>query len=261
MGSPKPATGLAATSTAAQLAERFRERYGHTPRLFRAPGRVNLIGEHTDYNDGFVMPSAIEFYVWTAINPRNDRKLIVHSENFPDCVEIDLDQPNPKAKAHWSDFIQGIATTLERAGHRLCGANLVIQGDVPIGSGLSSSAAIEVATATALFQNSGVILAGTQLAQLCQRAENEFVGARVGIMDPFVSCCGHAGHALMLDCRSLDYELLPIPESVSLVICNTMVKHTLASSEYNTRRQECEKGVQLLRAALPEVRALRDVGA
>jgi galactokinase len=260
MGFLKQATDAAAARTATELKKRFCERYGATPRVFRAPGRVNLIGEHTDYNDGFVMPSAIDFYIWVAISQREDRKLMLHSENFTDTVEIDLDQPNPRTRGQWSDYMQGIAVTLEQAGHCLHGANLLVHGDVPIGSGLSSSAAIEVATGTALLNTAGVTIPGTELAQLCRRAENDFVGAHVGIMDPFVSCCGHAGKALMLDCRSLNHRLLPIPDGISLVICNTMVKHTLATSEYNTRRQECEEGVRLLRRPLPHVRALRDVG-
>lgn len=148
---------------------------------------------------------------------------------------------------------------LERAGHHLQGANMLIHGNVPIGSGLSSSAAIEVASGLALLENSGLDIERLELVQLCRRAENDFVGARVGIMDQFVSGCGQAGRVLMLDCRSLEYRLLPLPRDVSLVICNTMVKHELASGEYNTRRAECEEGVRLLARSLPGIRALRDV--
>ncbi|OLD14901.1 MAG: galactokinase [Acidobacteriales bacterium 13_1_40CM_3_55_5] len=227
----------------AELQERFRQRYGGRARVYRAPGRVNLIGEHTDYNDGFVMPAAIEFYVWIAIAPRSDRKLLLHSTNFSETVEIDL-QNSITPRNHWSDYVAGVAVMLQRASHHLQGANLLIQGDVPMGSGLSSSAAIEVAL---------------ELVKLCRRAENEFVGARVGIMDQFVSSCGQAGHALMLDCRSLEYSFLPLPRDVSLVICNTMVKHALASGEYNTRRAECEEGMRLLSRSMPSIRALRDV--
>jgi galactokinase len=148
---------------------------------------------------------------------------------------------------------------LERAGHPLQGANLLIQGDVPMGSGLSSSAAIEVASGLALLENSGLHADRLELVKLCRQAENDFVGARVGVMDQFISSCGQAGHALMVDCRSLEHVLLPLPRDVSLVICNTMVKHALASGEYNTRRAECEEGVRLLSRALPGIRALRDV--
>ena len=248
------------TTIAAKLQSGFRQRYGTEARVFRAPGRVNLIGEHTDYNDGFVMPAAIELGVWIAIAPRDDRKLMVHSENFSESAEIQLDEGDPRPRQHWSDYVQGVAVVLQKVGYSLRGANLLIYGEVSIGSGLSSSAAIEVATGFALLENSEVPVDRVELAKLCRRAQNELVGARVGIMDPFISCCGHAGHALMLDCRLLDYRPLPIPADVSLVICNTMVKHDLASGEYNTRRAECEEGVRRLSCKMPHVRALRDVG-
>jgi len=246
------------TKIRAELQEKFRKCYGGRARVYRAPGRINLIGEHTDYNDGFVMPAAIEFYVWIAIAPRNDRKLLLHSINFSETVEIDL-QGGVAPRNHWSDYVSGVAVMLEQAGHHLQGANLLIRGDVPIGSGLSSSAAIEVASGLALLENSGLDVDRLELVQLCRRAENDFVGARVGIMDQFISGCGQAGHALMLDCRSLEYRLLPLPRELSLVVCNTMVKHELASGEYNTRRAECEEGVRLLSGSLPGIRALRDV--
>jgi galactokinase len=246
------------TNITAELKEKFRERYGGRARVYRAPGRVNLIGEHTDYNDGFVMPAAIEFYVWIAIAPRSDRKLLIHSTNFSETVEIDL-QNGVSPRNHWSDYVAGVAVMLERASHHLQGANLLIHGNVPIGSGLSSSAAIEMASGFALLENSGLAVHRLELVKLCRRAENDFVGARVGIMDQFISGCGQAGHALMLDCRSLEYRLLPLPRDVSLVICNTMVKHELASGEYNTRRAECEEGVRLLARSLPGIHALRDV--
>jgi galactokinase len=228
-------------------------------RTFRAPGRVNLIGEHTDYNDGFVMPAAIGFSTFVTASPRNDRKVLLFSEHFSEEVEFDLDDPNLKATGHWSDYPIGVAVTLERAGYRLKGARLRIRNEVPIGSGLSSSAAIEVATCYALVSNSGPSLDPVEMAKLCQRAENEFVGMRCGIMDQFVSCCGRAGKALMLDCRSLDHRLLPLPPQTRLVICNTMVKHALAASAYNKRRAECEAGVRHFAQSLPNVRALRDV--
>jgi galactokinase len=218
-----------------------------------------LIGEHTDYNDGFVMPSAIDFAVWIAIAPRGDRKLVIHSTNFSQSAEIHLQDGAAPSQKHWSDYIHGVAVMLEQAGHHLQGANLLVRGDVPIGSGLSSSAAIEVASALALLANSSLSMDRVELAKLCRRAENEFVGVRVGIMDPFISCCGHAGHALMLDCRSLDFKLLPLPDDVSLVVCNTMVKHELGSGEYNVRRAQCEEGVRILARSLSNIRALRDV--
>ena len=228
-------------------------------RLFRAPGRVNLIGEHTDYNDGFVMPAAIGFSTWVAVRPLDVRKLSIFSENFGEEVEFDLDEANPTSRGHWSDYVISVAVMLERAGHRLHGADLRIRGEVPIGSGLSSSAALEVATACALASNSDLDIDRTELARLCRRAENEFVGARVGIMDQFVSCHGQAGKALLLDCRSLDYELFPLSDATRLVVCNTMVRHELASGAYNERRHQCETGVKHLAASLPGINALRDV--
>lgn len=228
-------------------------------RTFRAPGRVNLIGEHTDYNDGFVMPAAIGFSTFVSVSPADDRKLSLFSENFSEAVEFDLNDPNPRAAGHWSDYPKGVAVTLERAGYRLKGANLRIRGEVPIGSGLSSSAAIEVATGYALLNNAGQVVEPVEIAKLCQQAENEFVGIRSGIMDQFASCYGRAGKALLLDCRSLEYKLLPLPQHVRLVICNTMVKHALSDGEYNKRRAECEAGVRHFAQSLPNVRALRDV--
>jgi galactokinase len=228
-------------------------------RLFRAPGRVNLIGEHTDYNDGFVMPVALDFSTWARISPREDRRLHIYSENFSEEVEIDLDDPQLAARGHWSDYPIGVAVVLERAGHHLRGARLELSGEVPIGSGLSSSAAVEVATACALVASSGLQIDKRELARLCRQAENEFVGARVGIMDQFISLFGQAQHALLLDCRSLEFRLLPLPDNVRLIICNTMVKHTLASSAYNERREQCEAAVRHLARFLPQVTALRDV--
>ena len=231
----------------------------NSPRTFRAPGRVNLIGEHTDYNDGFVMPAAIDLSVYARIWPREDRKLQLRAESFDEQIEFDLDEPEPEARGHWSDYVIGVAVMLERAGHRLRGAYLHIRGEVPVGAGLSSSAAVEVATACALTSNSRLQIDNRELALLCQKAENEFVGARVGIMDQFVALFGQAQRALLLDCRSLDFKLLPLPDTVNVVICDTMVKHALASSAYNERRAQCEEGVKTLAQYLPGVKALRDV--
>jgi galactokinase len=241
------------------IAEKFRARYGVNPRVYRAPGRVNLIGEHTDYNDGFVMPAAIGFHCWIAASPRQDRKLVVSSEEFPEVVKAEL-SPDALHPTHtWSDYSLGVAAQLEEAGFALTGANLLIHGEVPIGAGLSSSASIEVATALALAGESRLSIDRTVLARICQRAENDFVGMRCGIMDQFISLHGRANHALMLDCRSLSFEFVPIPESVRLVICNTGVKHKLAGGEYNRRREECEEAVRSLERVLPGIRALRDV--
>lgn len=259
-------TGISPTfeSIADSLVDRFRQRYGCSPKIFRAPGRVNLIGEHTDYNDGFVMPAAIEFYTWVAASERSDRTLHVHSEQFNESVEFSLDALGDGPRHHWSDFIRGVAAVLEAHGHKLSGADLLVQGNVPMGSGLSSSASLEVATALALLSTPRAAAQTLQvvpieIAKDCQQAEHEYVGTRCGIMDQFISVFGRAGHALMLDCRSLQYDALTVPADTRLVICNSMVKHAHASNGYNQRRADCESGIAILRRYLPNVTALRDV--
>jgi len=241
------------------IAEQFRAKFDANPRVYRAPGRVNLIGEHTDYNEGYVMPVALGFYCWVAISPRDDQKLVISSDGFSDTAEVELDSPEIHPRKTWSDYPIGVALELKRAGVPMRGANLLIHGEVPMGAGLSSSAAIEVATALALAEQSGHSPDRVRLALLCQKAENEFVGARCGIMDQFISLHGRKNHALLLDCRALDFELVAIPECVRLVICNTMVKHEHGSSGYNQRRAECEEAVQRLAKVLPGIRSLRDV--
>ena len=246
-------------NTVATLQEDFFRRHGTAPRIFRAPGRINLIGEHTDYNQGFVFPAAIDFQTWVAAAAGHNRTISVYSQNYKESAEIDLDCPSPNPGKHWSTYVLGVALMLEQAGHRLRGANLLVRGEVPLGSGLSSSASLEVAVGLALLGVSHTSIGRLELAQLCQRAENEVVGARCGIMDQFI--CSHAvpGSALMLDCRSLDYSTFPLDSELSLVACNTMVKHELASGAYNQRRAECEEGVRFLAKSMPQVRALRDV--
>ncbi len=245
--------------TPLQILDGFKARFGTTASAYRAPGRVNLIGEHTDYNEGFVLPAAIDFYCWAAAAPRGDGKLVIYSENFNETIEARLDSLSPLPEKHWANYPLGVAWALRRAGKPISGANVYIAGEVPLGAGLSSSAAVEVSVALALLRQSGDAENRAELAKLCQKAENEFVGARVGIMDQFISCFGRASHALLLDCRSLKHEFVKLPRNLQLVICNTMVRHELASGEYNTRHAECEEGVRILRIVLPEVRALRDV--
>jgi galactokinase len=232
---------------------------GTCPRVFRAPGRTNLIGEHTDYNDGYVLPAAIDRATWVAIAPRNDRILRVYSEHFAESVEFNLGEASSAPRRHWSDYVRGVALMLERKGSSITGADIFIRSDVPLGAGLSSSASLEVASATALAEIAGRELPKLEIARLCQRAENEFVGAQCGIMDQFVSCFGRAGHAVFLDCRSLESAAVPLPAGFRLVLCNTMVKHEIAGGDYNLRRRECEESVARLAKALPGIRALRDV--
>ncbi|MGA7401351.1 MAG: galactokinase [Candidatus Sulfotelmatobacter sp.] len=254
-----PSSVVRVESIADLLTERFVRLYGTRPTIFRAPGRVNLIGEHTDYNDGFVMPAAIDLYTWVAASARNDRIVQVQSNQFAETVDLSLDALAGPPRKHWSDFIRGVAATIEAAGHGLRGANLVIDGHVPIGAGLSSSASLEVSAALALLWAANLELPPLEVVNICQRAEHEYAGTRCGIMDQFIATFGRSGHALMLDCRSLEHKLLPIPNDVRLVMCNSMVKHELAAGEYNRRRADCESGVRTLGQHLPNVLALRDV--
>jgi galactokinase len=241
------------------LLSRFHELFGTSAQIFRAPGRVNLIGEHTDYNDGFAMPMAIGFYTWIAAAGRSDRILEVYSEHFDEKISLSLDALAGPPRKHWSDFINGVAATLQQAGYHLSGANLVIHGEIPIGAGLSSSASLEVSVALALTSLAGLTVPRADLAKLCQTAEHQYVGTLCGIMDQFVASFGAAGHALMLDCRSLKYQLLAVPNDLRVIVCNTMVRRELASGEYNLRRADCEAGVKILQPFLPEIRSLRDV--
>src|SRR5215469_2982060 len=242
-----------------ELMARFEERYGASPRLVEAPGRVNLIGEHTDYNEGFVFPAAIAFNTQIAIVKRDDRSLVVFSENYSEGCEFDLDHLPASPRGHWCDYVVGVVGLLRRRLSALPGASLLIHGDVPHGAGLSSSASLEIAVCSAYLDISEERLERTVVARLCQQAENEFVGARCGIMDQFVCVHGRKDHALQLDCRSLEYRLFPLPPEVRLVICNTMVRRSLAAGEYNQRREECEAAAQYFSERLPGVRALRDV--
>jgi galactokinase len=246
-------------TAAERLRSRFREIYGLEPAVYRAPGRVNLIGEHTDYNDGYVFPAAIDLFTWIAIAPNRDKTIRVRSENLGQSVEFGIDSDAQLPKEPWSHYVSGVARVLNQNGYALAGAHVLVQGEVPIGAGVSSSAALEVATAYALLGNSGARIECRRLAQLCQRAENDFVGTRCGIMDQLASACSKQDHALLLDCRSLEFWMLPLPREIRLVILNSMVKRELASSAYNTRRAECEEGMRILARKFPEVRALRDV--
>lgn len=235
-----------------------RERFKSEPAVFEAPGRVNIIGEHTDYAGGFVMPAAIDFATLAAISPRNDNQIVIYSENFHEQVTHSLDNFPATASHHWSDYPLGVAAILRGEGVQVPSFSLTLNGDVPLGAGLSSSASIEVACMTALLSLTGTKIPLPKIALLCQRAENEYVGAACGIMDQFIACCGAEDHALLLDCRSLEYRLAPIPSHLSLVIANTMVKHSHAGGEYNTRRAEVEEGTAILRSHRPEIALLRD---
>jgi len=238
--------------------KKFEQHFNGSPRVFQAPGRVNLIGEHTDYNDGFVFPMAIDFYTTIAIVPTDDRKLYIHSENMDELIAVDLN--TNKKQSAWSDYIAGMAHVLEGEGLKIPGASIYVESDVPVGAGLSSSAALEISSGLALLKIARGKIQNRELALLGQKAENQFVGMNCGIMDQYISVFGKADHALFLDCRSLEYQHVPLPsDKVNIVICNTMVQHELGTSEYNKRRSECEKGVELLQSDYPGIKALRDV--
>ena len=237
----------------------FRKYFTGNARVFSAPGRVNLIGEHTDYNGGFVFPMALEYSTLVAVSPRDDRKVNLLSVDMDSSITFSLDD-NQKKRDHWSDYTAGVARMLELEGIHLPGADMLISSSVPVGAGLSSSAAIEISSALAFLSTAGKEMPNAELALLGQRAENRFVGMNCGIMDQFISVCGEKDRALFLDCRSLDYRQVPLPsDKVKIVICNTMVKHQLGTSEYNKRRAECEEGVRILKTDYPQVQALRDV--
>ncbi len=246
------------TRDASTLPALFKRRYGREPMLFRAPGRVNLIGEHTDYNDGFVLPAALDLATYVAIAPRGDSVIDVHSVNLDSSFSFDLDAAQSPGR-DWSDYVRGVAVELMHSGHRLAGADVAILSTLTMGSGLSASAALEVGFGYAMLSVSGEEIDRLKLAQICKRAENEFVGMRCGIMDQFISCHGVEGAALLLDCRSLEARPIPIDPAIRIVICNTMVHHELASSEFNQRRKDCEDAVALLSTKLSGASALRDI--
>jgi galactokinase len=243
------------------LASQFRSRFDAACQVYRAPGRVNLIGDHTDYNLGLVMPLAIQFETRVAIAPRTDRVVHVQSLTLSQSMSVDLPLdfhgalPPPRSK-DWRDYVVGVVWSLGRAGILLEGANLLIHSSIPMGSGLSSSAALEVAMALALSSMAGDAPDLLRLAQLCQRAENEYVGTQCGLMDQFISCFGTQGNAIRLDCRSLQSESVPVGD-VALLVCNSMVRHQLAE-QYNRRREECRMGVAVMQGARPDIQSLRD---
>ncbi len=224
-----------------------------------APGRINLLGGHTDYNEGFVLPIAIDLNVLFAVRPRPDDRVIVHSMNMRQTVRFSLRHLNTHNTARWGLYLQGVAWALQQAGYTLHGLEGVLHSTVPVGSGLSSSAALELALAWAWKVLDDLPISRAELARLAQKAESEFVGVPCGIMDQYVAALGRKAHALCIDCRDLSYSLWPIPRQVRIVACDINVRRALASSEYAVRRRQCEEAVTRLQVALPHIRALRDV--
>jgi galactokinase len=246
-----------------EIERKFAELFGSAPEfIVRAPGRVNLIGEHTDYNDGFVFPAAIDRDVLIASARRSDDQLRAYTLNFNQSSQFTLEsiQPATEGRERWSNYVRAMAWVFHEEGLPTVGMNCALHGDVPLGAGLSSSAAMLVACGLMFATGAEIPLDPVRLALLAQRAEREFVGVNVGIMDQFISALGQKNHALLIDTRNLTYEAVPLPESgVSIVIADTNKKRGLVDSEYNTRRAECEQAVEILKRFLPDIRALRDV--
>jgi galactokinase len=237
----------------------FAERFGTEPVLYRAPARVNLIGEHTDYNDGFVLPTATALYTWVAAAPRSDRLLKIFACRFDEHECIDLDRLEAGRTGRWADYARGVAAILEGEGHALRGADVVIDGEIPLGGGLSSSASLSCALAFALLDRSGIAIDRARLALLCQRVETDFAGVRCGIMDQYVIARAERDCAMLLDCRSLEFESIPIDANAGFVIVDSGVHHQLPAGEYNSRREECERAVSILAEKLSPLASLRDL--
>lgn len=228
--------------------------------IIRSPGRINLIGEHTDYNDGFVLPAAIDKAAYFAITPAEGDFIKLHSADFHEDYETTIHELRKSEKSSWPNYLLGVAEQFKKTGVTLSGFEGTITGEIPLGAGLSSSAAVECAIAFALNELLQTRFSKLQLVKMAQRAENDFVGVRCGIMDQFASMFGLRDHVIRLDCRSLDYEYEPFRmEGIRMVLLDSGVKHSLASSEYNVRRQQCEEGVSIIQKKYAEVQSLRDV--
>jgi len=236
----------------------FKERYQSKPIIVVSPGRINLIGEHTDYNEGFVLPAAIDKAILVAIQKRDDNKVCLYAMEYGEEHNLTLDKVE-KTTMHWPGYILGIVDQLQKRGFPLQGFNLILGGNVPIGAGVSSSAAVECATVFALNELFGFGISKLDMVKIAQKAEHDFAGVMCGIMDQFASMFGQENKVISLDCRSLEYEYFPIEMTgLKIVLLDTNVKHSLASTEYNVRRQQCERGVAMMQQKYPAVKSLRD---
>jgi galactokinase len=241
-----------------KIRKTFIEVFNTEPQIYRSPGRVNILGEHTDYNDGFVLPAAIDKNIYIAISKRNDDTINLYAADFDEHFLTDVKNIK-RSEVQWANYILGVVDQLQKQGLKPGGFNLVVDGDVPIGAGLSSSAAVECATIFALNEVFELGLDKLKMTPLAQKAEHVFAGVMCGIMDQFASMFGKKDHVIKLDCRSLDYEYVPFKlDGYKILLLNTNVKHNLAASEYNTRRQQCEKGVALIAEHHPHIKSLRD---
>lgn len=237
----------------------YQEIVGDDALVIHSPGRINLIGEHTDYNNGFVLPVAIDKYVEVTISRRVDSKVVLYAVQFGERYEAQLADSKPE-KNYWTNYVLGVADQLIKRGYTVSGFNMVIDGNVPVGAGMSSSAAMECAVCSAMNELFGLRLSKIDIALISQAAEHTYAGVKCGIMDQFASVFGKKEHAIRLDCRNLEYEYIPLNlRDYKIVLFNTNVKHNLASSEYNTRRAQCEEGVHLIKKHRPQIESLRDV--
>ena len=244
------------------IQRRFLELFSKEPLVVRAPGRINLIGEHTDYNDGFVMPAAVDKEIFFGISGSSDHKSIVHSLKYNESFEIDLANPRPVTQPKWANYLLGVLYQFRENGYPLKPFYCVFGGNVPLGAGMSSSAAMECGFASALAEYNLLKVPKLKIVTMAQWAEHHFVGVKCGIMDQFASVMGKKGHVIALDCRSLTHEYAPLDvREYTIVLCDTKVKHSLVDSEYNTRRSECESGVRALQKYYPTVKSLRDVSS
>lgn len=242
------------------VAEIHMKNFGSEPNgVYSAPGRVNLIGEHTDYNDGYVFPTPISSTIKVSLAKRDDQLINLHSHDFSDDASYKLDRFKHDPEHHWANYILGVVQALQRRGYTLSGFDMCIMGDVPIGAGLSSSAALETAAVRALRDQFDLGLDPVETAYVGKECENMFVGVQSGIMDQFVSSLGEYGKALFIDCRSNEYSLHSLSDNVSVVIVNSTMDRSLANSEYNIRHAQCDEAVAIIRKTYPEVKALRDV--
>lgn len=239
----------------------FRKRFHDDFILIHSPGRVNLIGEHTDYNEGFVLPAAIDKAILLALSANSSKNVRLHSVDMDEYCEVRLEDDFDKSEYHWANYILGVLEQLQKNGYSIKGFDCAFGGDIPIGAGLSSSAALEGGIVYGLSKLFNLPISKTEMAKIGQRAENHFVGVQCGIMDQFANIHGKKDYALKLDCRSLEFELIPFQQSdIKIVMCDTRVHRELSSSEYNIRRKQCEQGVQILKTDYPDIHSLRDVG-
>jgi galactokinase len=242
------------------LKKMFVETYSTEPFIVKSPGRVNIIGEHTDYNEGFVLPAAIDKAAYIAVSLREDNEIHLTALDLNEKFTITVEELKPVGDISWPNYILGAAAQFLKKNIPLKGFNSVLTSDVPIGAGLSSSAAVECATVFALNELLHAGLHRVEMVKMAQKAEHEYAGVMCGIMDQFASMMGKANHVIKLDCRSLDFEYVPFKlDGIKILLLNTNVKHSLASSEYNTRRNECTQAVQLIAAHVPDVYSLRNV--